>query len=62
MPNLIHSLDASSLTLLYNKFTKIYDKPQFLAIHDCFGTTLDKVKNFISFGLYGYIFRGSLLR
>lgn len=45
MPNLIHSLDASTLSLLYNKFSKIYDKPQFLAIHDCFGTTLDKVSN-----------------
>lgn len=45
MPNLIHSLDASSLNLLYNKFSQIYEKPQFLAIHDCFGTTLDKVYN-----------------
>lgn len=43
MPNLIHSLDASSLNLLYNKFSEIYKNPQFLAIHDCFGTTLDKV-------------------
>ena len=43
MPNLIHSLDASSLSLLYVKLNEIYDNPQFLAIHDCFGTTLDKV-------------------
>ena len=45
MPNLIHSLDASSLNLLYNKFSRIYKNPQFLAIHDCFGTTVDKVFN-----------------
>jgi DNA-directed RNA polymerase len=43
MPNLIHSLDASSLSLLYNKMSMIYDNPQFLCIHDCFGTTFDKV-------------------
>ena len=43
MPNLIHSLDASSLSLLYDKFNYIFDQPQFLAILDCFGTTLDKV-------------------
>lgn len=43
MPNLIHSLDASLLSLLYNKFSEFYKNPQFLAIHDCFGTTLDKV-------------------
>lgn len=45
MPNLIHSLDASSLSLLYDKFHKFYSDPQFLSIHDCFGTTLDKVGN-----------------
>jgi DNA-directed RNA polymerase len=43
MPNLIHSLDASSLSLLYKKFREFYSNPQFLAIHDCFGTTTDKV-------------------
>lgn len=43
MPNLIHSLDASSLSLLYNKFSEFYKNSQFLAIHDCFATTLDKV-------------------
>jgi DNA-directed RNA polymerase len=43
MPNLIHSLDASTLSLLYSKFSKIYHNPQFLSIHDCFGTTMDKV-------------------
>jgi len=45
MPNLIHSLDASSLSLLYNKFISMYtDKPQFFSIHDCFATTSEKVR------------------
>jgi DNA-directed RNA polymerase len=43
MPNLIHSLDASSLTMLYNIFSKTFINPQFFSIHDCFGTTSDKV-------------------
>lgn len=45
MPNLIHSLDASSLVLLYSKFSNIYNNPQFYSVHDCFGTTMDKVEN-----------------
>ena len=45
MPNLIHSLDASSLALLFDAFHKSFEvQPQFLAIHDCFGTTFDKVE------------------
>lgn len=48
MPNLIHSLDATSLSLLYDRF---YDshKPivNFYAIHDCFTTTCDKVDSLI---------------
>jgi len=44
MPNLIHSLDSVSLSLLYDKFYNVY-KPvvQFYSIHDCFSTTIDKV-------------------
>lgn len=44
--NLIHSLDATSLALLSNNFNNVYynTSPQFFAIHDCFGTTLDKVE------------------
>jgi len=43
MPNLIHSLDATSLSLLYDKFSNVYKDSQFLSIHDCFATTVDKV-------------------
>ncbi len=49
MPNLIHSLDATSLNLLYQQFKKAYEHkednklPQFFSVHDCFGTTCDKV-------------------
>lgn len=46
MPNLIHSLDATSLSLLYGKFSNSFGSkttPQFFSIHDCFGTTCDKV-------------------
>lgn len=43
MPNLIHSLDATSLILLYKQFSTLYKEPQFYSIHDCFGTTCGKV-------------------
>ena len=44
MPNLIHSLDATSLSLLFHEFNHVYKQtPQFYSIHDCFGTTCDKV-------------------
>lgn len=43
MPNLIHSLDATSLSLLYESFFNTHPNPQFFSIHDCFGTTTDKV-------------------
>ena len=44
MPNLIHSLDASSLSSLFEQFSNTYNKSvQFFSIHDCFGTTCDTV-------------------
>ncbi len=48
MPNLIHSLDGTSLSLLYDRFFESH-KPivNFYAIHDCFTTTCDKVDSLI---------------
>lgn len=44
MPNLIHSLDASSLSLLFEKFSNLHNNyVQFFSVHDCFGTTCEKV-------------------
>jgi len=43
MPNLIHSLDATSLSLLCNNFYRNFKGAQFYSVHDCFGTTCDKV-------------------
>lgn len=49
MPNLIHYLDGSSLCL-FKKFTNIYESyydnsVQFYSVHDCFGTTMEKVND-----------------
>jgi DNA-directed RNA polymerase len=47
MPNLIHSLDGTSLILLYEQFVTSLSKEsgsvQFFSVHDCFGTTCEKV-------------------
>jgi DNA-directed RNA polymerase len=43
MPNLIHSLDSTSLCMLYEVFSSKYNNVQFYSIHDCFGTTAEKV-------------------
>lgn len=45
MPNLIHSLDGTSLILLYEQFIGSLCKGsiQFFSVHDCFGTTSEKV-------------------
>ena len=48
VPNLIHSLDGSSLSLLYDQYTNLFNLKhpiQFYSVHDCFGTTCDKVFN-----------------
>lgn len=63
MANLIDSLNVTYLSLLFNKFLNQFDNPQFFSIHDCFGTTCDKVtcyKNNFSLCIYWYIFKWSL--
>ena len=47
MPNLIHSLDASSIALLYKELSEnnSYD---LYTIHDCFAVTADKVELLIN--------------
>lgn len=52
MPNLIHSLDAASLTLLIES---LFNNPEtsknitnFYSIHDCFAVTVDKVDYLIN--------------
>ena len=46
MPNLIHSLDASSIALLYKTFSK--ESMNLYTIHDCFAVTADKVDYLIN--------------
>jgi len=44
MPNLIHSLDASSMSQLFHRFYELNPyNHNFYAIHDCFATTSDKI-------------------
>jgi len=49
VPNLIHSLDASTLTLLVNKIINSSDKIPFYSLHDCFASTANNmhiIKNY----------------
>ena len=55
MPNLIHSLDAYSMTELYYTLSSKFDEVQFYSIHDCFGTTTDKVECLKSLLVYVYV-------
>lgn len=44
MPNLIHSLDAASMALLYDKIAKTSDNICFFSVHDCFGVPASEVE------------------
>ena len=51
MPNLIHSLDAASLSLIldmfYQEHKNEFNKINFFAIHDCFAVTANNIVNLI---------------
>jgi len=57
MPNLIHSLDATSLALLVETFFKDsqFGLKNFYSIHDCFAVTGNNIENLINILKYVYI-------
>jgi DNA-dependent RNA polymerase len=59
MPNLIHSLDAASLSLIVNMFFNCRSSDSegmnFFSIHDCFAVTANNVLNLINFIKLVYI-------
>ena len=48
MPNLIHSLDATSIALIYEQL-KAFDIHKIYTIHDCFVTTANNVDKLVGF-------------
>lgn len=57
MPNLIHSLDASSIALVYDRFSqRNSDQNNLFTVHDCFGVTCDNVELLIDTLKAAYIF------
>ena len=56
MPNLIHSLDASSLALLVNLyFNSNQNTKNFFSVHDCFAVTANDVENITTLLKHTYI-------
>lgn len=48
MPNLIHSLDASSLALLIDNLFKEKPSTNFYSVHDCFAVTCNNVQRIMN--------------
>ena len=49
MPNLIHSLDAASLSLLVEIFCNTQDKfINIFTVHDCFAVTANNIQNIMN--------------
>lgn len=44
VPNLIHSMDASNISLLVESFSKLIDNFQLLTIHDCFASHANHIE------------------
>ncbi|RKF61026.1 putative DNA-directed RNA polymerase [Golovinomyces cichoracearum] len=47
MPNLVHSLDSTSMLLLYYSLKHTKNNVNFYSVHDCFGVTADNVETLI---------------
>lgn len=60
MPNLIHSLDASSIALLNEFLSKNTDRVDIYTIHDCFAVTANNIDTWIKQlkNVYLYIYTG----
>lgn len=44
MPNLIHSWDASSISLLWNIYKENFNvRPSMYTVHDCYAVSADKI-------------------
>jgi DNA-directed RNA polymerase len=48
MPNLVHSLDSSTLILVYNTFKNTKNVINFYSVHDCFGVSVTEIDLLIS--------------